>query len=546
MSRYTIVFILHDKNIKKDILLYGISLPTNADYIVNEKFDFKDKNAFIEEKNILGKKSGKLLLVYKKLTNDYSIDNEINLTKIFGENVVNDNQDISFNILNKQEIIQTFNDYKNESPESILKLPINTDIYYTDSFLNYYQNNRDNYHEIVRILNFLKENIDLSFIDNSDSLYSKRLGCFEYITKVPEFIEKKSKIFDISTEFTDENKTKEKFYFEKLQKYNKPLSIILTVYNDLKDIIFCQKKEIRSWENKMYFDKIFPREYIASMKYQIFDENGNLIEDYKCAFIKMISLGINALGEQTSVTFDNKNYKKNSICKDTEQTVSISSIHNTSMAINYDRELNENWFSVCNANKEFYGGLMDYLKINKDRGIFIRNDDCEKVKKIQNFLLWTITGNDDCIMTIIDPYFGITVDEKTKKITSSSFEIFYVLPKNIKLKIYSCLNLNMNDVNIAKINKIINNFKDYNLSLGNTKWFDFNKEKKFHDRYIKIENKKTNRISIYIVSNSFNSLLENYPLCIVEILGEMKEHMLEYIEELEKDDDKKSILEESK
>ena len=82
MSRYTIAFILHDKNTEKDILLYGISLPTNVGCITNEKFDFKDKSTFIEEKNVFGKKSGKLLLVYKKLTDDYSISNEINLTKI--------------------------------------------------------------------------------------------------------------------------------------------------------------------------------------------------------------------------------------------------------------------------------------------------------------------------------------------------------------------------------------------------------------------------------------------------------------------------------
>ena len=69
-----------------------------------------------------------------------------------------------------------------------------------------------------------------------------------------------------------------------------------------------------------------------------------------------------------------------------------------------------------------------------------------------------------------------------------------------------------------------------------------NQKNKFHDRYIKVENKETNKTSVYMVSNSFNSLLENYPLCIVEIFGEIKEYILKYIEELESDDDKKSIL----
>ena len=186
---------------------------------------------------------------------------------------------------------------------------------------------------------------------------------------------------------------------------------------------------------------------------------------------------------------------------------------------------------------------MNYLKINKNVGIFIKNSDSEKVKKIQNFLLGIITGNDDCIMTIIDPYFGITFDKNSKTITSNSFEIFYILPKNIKLKIFSCLEFDKNNENINEINKIINNFKDYNLSLGNTEWFNFNQKNKFHDRYIKVENKETNKTSVYMVSNSFNSLLENYPLCIVEIFGEIKEYILKYIEELESDDDKKSILE---
>lgn len=542
VNRYNIAFILHNNNDKKDIFLYGISIPTTYNYKIDESFNFKDKDSFIENKNIL-KKYNKTLVVYKKLTNDYCIDQAINLTKIFGKNIKNENnEDLSFNVLNKQDIIQVYNDYKNYSPESIFKLPINTEVYYTDSFLKYY-NSQKNFNEIIEILKFLKENISLSFIDNNDNLYSKRIGCFEYITKVPEFIEYRDKIFEISTEFIDDSKSQERVYFCKLQKYNKPLSITLTLYNDLNDIIFCQKKDIKPRENKIYFDKIFQTEYVGYIKYQIFDQDGNLISDYKCAFLKSIIITIGTYGNDASYKISDSNYKKNSIFRNTNQTIQNSNVHKSNLYINHDSKLNNNWKNVYEYTRNFYHELIDYMDNNKKfYDVFIDNNDTEKVEKIKKFF-YNITKDNNYLMTIIDPYFG--VDFNNNQITSNSFEIFYSLPKNIKLKIISCLNIIKNN-NIDKIRQIIKNFKDYNLSLGNTIWYDFTEQKKFHDRYIKIENKDINKVHLYMVSNSFNSLLENFPFCIVEVLNEnAKANILSYIDKLEQDNTKNNILEEN-
>lgn len=577
-NRYSITFILHDKETKQDIFLYGISLPTEAGI---KEFEFpknEDETFFLKKEKISRYKE---LVIFRNITPDYQILDNINITNIINDKrIKNENkEDLTFNILNKQEIIQTYSDYKNESPESILKLPIRTNIYHTNSFFDYYKDLEKNYSEITKILNFLKENTGLSFIDNRESLYSKRLGCFEYITEVPDFVEERNEIFLVEQEFCDDDKRNEKFYFQKLKKYNKPLSVILTIYNDLNDIIFCQKKEIKSkisTKEKIFFDKSLPREYIASMKYQIFNDEGKIIGDYKCSFIKSINVNMHVLESKPIIKIDNALYHKKSIYNGTGQNIIKPSGNKSSMEINYDKELNERWVLVYNKIRNFYDKWIDYLKSNKeDTGIFINNNILNKAElttKLKKFFE-KIVDNDDCILTIIDPYFGITFDDKDKKntantkdisndksndngivsndnkkniiITANAFEAFYTLPLNTKLIVYSCLNLKAGfkkNSNAENIKKMFDNFKEYGVSIGNTEWFDFIEANKFHDRYIKVENIVTKKVKLYLVSNSFNNLLIKYPLCISELFGNTKENALNYIDNLEQDNEKIDIF----
>lgn len=488
------------KNNKKVIFLYGLTLPTNVEQYSEIKVDSKKID------------SNRNIVVFSNICEtNLSVENGL----LNFDGFIKSEKE-ALNIINYKEVIQLAREVNRDIPNSLLTTPLYTKCFYTDEFYHYYDEQNfeiSSIEPLIKILEVL-ENISGQKFTSS---YSKRLGCYE-IGEPQEWVEKKTTPFLVDTQKQEETlkyifKIDEDYVFEKV-------TIHLIIYNNdneiVKDVI-----KITSNDREVFLVEM-KKEDSASLEYWVFNKDGKLIDRNKYGFIRSISLNTNLLGKTYDINA--KNYSNKSPLKDKKRSVSTYTQGFRNM-IEVDKipDIEER------ANK-----LYEKLKTYKEEDVLYKNGAWFNVGEHENIIkfLNKSTMNGAYRITFIDPFIS----------SSASLDYLYHFEnQQISMQFISCweTNISPDDSEEQKETKISTNelqeqlmkIQDFNIPLKTAQWFNF-EAKKFHDRFIYIENVSSGEKEVYSMSNSLNNMLKKYSLLITPLKGEVLQKALIYLDEL--------------
>lgn len=84
---------------------------------------------------------------------------------------------------------------------------------------------------------------------------------------------------------------------------------------------------------------------------------------------------------------------------------------------------------------------------------------------------------------------------------------------------------------INELQEQLKRIQEFNIPLKTANWYNF-EAKKFHDRFLYVENVSTGEKQVYSISNSLNNMLKKYSLLIIPLNGNVLEKALFYINNL--------------
>lgn len=484
---------------EKVIFLYGLTLPTKA-----EKNDIT-----IDSKEIDTKKQ---IIVFSKI-HETSLSIENGLLNFNG--FIKSKKD-SLQIINYKETIQVTSEVNRDIPNSLTTSPLYIKCFYTGEFYNYYdEQNFENatIKSFITILEVLEKISGQKFTTS----YSKRLGCYE-IGRTQEWVEDKATPFLVDTQKLEDTikyvlKIDEDYLFEES-------TIHLIVYNNDNEIVKDIIKNTKS-KKEVYLTQINKGDN-ASLEYWIFDKDGILIDRNKFSFIRSISLNASLVGKTYNIP--SKIYANKSPLKDKDRNLSTYT-----QGFKNNIEVDEIPNVEEKANK-----LYRRLKTYKEQDVFYKNGvwfNKGEHENIINFLN-KITLHGAYKIIFVDPFIS----------SSASVDYLYLFEnQQTSIQFISCWETNISpddselekkiDNSINELQQHLTNIKDFNIPLKTAQWYNF-KAKKFHDRFLYIENVSTNEKQVYSLSNSLNNMLKKYDLLIIPLKGEVLKNALIYIDSL--------------
>lgn len=487
------------KDDEKIVFLYGLTLPTKA-----KKNDTKivSKKVDITKKIIVFSTTSE-----KELSRENSLLNFIGFIKSEKE---------PLEIINSKEIIQVTSEVNWDIPNSLTTSPLHVKCFYTEEFYNYFSEQNFENSPVESFINILKVLQELSG-QNFLASYSKRLGCYE-VGQPQERIEEKVSPFVVDTQKQEETlkyilKIDTDYIFEEI-------TIHLIVYNNDNEIV---KDIIKSCnQNKDIFLTEIKKEDCASLEYWIFNKEGKLIDRNKHSFIRSISLNCSL----PSKTYDinSGDYSKKSPLKDKKRSVSTyNQGFQNNIEVDKIPDIEEK------ANK-----LYKRLKRYKEEDVLYKNgiwSDVGEHEDIINFLNG-ITSKGVYKIIFIDPFIS----------SDASLDyLFHFKNQQIVMQFISCWETNISPDDsgkkkeiqntVSELQKQLEQIKDFNIPLKTVQWYNF-KAKKFHDRFIYIENISSAERQVYSMSNSLNNMLRKYNLTLLPLKGEVLKKALFYINNL--------------
>ena len=349
------------------------------------------------------------------------------------------------------------------------------------------------------------------------SNYSKRLGCYE-IGEPQEWVEEKATPFVVDTQKQEETlkytfKIDEDYVFEEV-------TVHLIVYNNDNEIVKDTIKIIHN-DREVFLTEI-KKEDNASLEYWIFDKDGTLIDRNKYGFIRSISLNANLLGKTYDI--DAKNYSNKSPLKGKNRSVST-----------YTQGFKNNIeVDKISDVEERANELYHRLKVYREEDILSKNGAWFNIGEHENIIkfLNIITMHGDYKIVFIDPFIS----------SNASLDYLYHFEnQQITIQFISCWETNISpddseekketEVSINELQEQLKRIQEFNIPLKTAQWYNF-RAKKFHDRFIYIENVSTYEKQVYSLSNSLNNMLKKYSLLITPLKGEVLQKALIYLNAL--------------
>ena len=489
-----------NKDNEKVIFLYGLTLPTKIEQYTKIKINSKDID--------LNKK----IVVFSNICEtNLSVENGL---LSFDEFIKSKKE--ALNIINYKEIIQVASEVNRDIPNSLVTTPLYTKCFYTDEFYRYYDEQNfetSSIESLIKTLEVLENMTGQKFT----SSYSKRLGYYE-IGQPQEWVEAKATPFLVDTQKQEETlkyifKIDEDYVFEKV-------TVHLIVYNNDNEMV---KDIIKTTHNdREVFLAEIKKEDNASLEYWIFDKDGNLIDRNKYGFIRSISLNANLLGKTYDI--DAKNYSNKSPLKDKNRSVSTySQGFRNNIEVDKIPNIEER------ANK-----LYHRLKVYKEEDTLYKHGAWFNVGEHENIIefLNKVTLHGAYKITFIDPFIS----------SKASLDYLYHFKnQQVSMQFISCWETNISpddsedqketEISINELQEQLKGIQDFNIPLKTAHWYNF-KAKKFHDRFIYIENVSSGEKQVYSMSNSLNNMLKKYTLLITPLKGEVLLKALMYLDRL--------------
>jgi len=489
------LYFLGDKNKKgnkEKVFLYGLSLPTNFNKIVNSK---PQKIGDIANHSVY--------LYYSINSEDYIYNNS---TIEF--NKVNSFLSSELNIVNQRKTIQNNQHYNfEENLESPIGSTVNMNVFFTNDFFEYESAkylDENNKSELKEILKILAEDSSQSFNSN----YSKRLGCFE-LAEIQPWAET-SVPFNLSIS----RETLNKYIFNR-KNIEQSVFIHLIVYSTLQEILLDEIKMLEKGINEIIFNTEIKND--VGYEYWVFDNNGKLLHKDKAYWMLGLNMQMNMIGQTIKkVPYEVKNKKAKT------QDVTISTPNNL-LKIDYPDNKSEN--EIDNRCNIIYKFTQAPKTDQKGNWFSASENNVTNVIKYINSLLTSNNTN----LTIIDPFFS----------RESIYPLLHLQNSTLKINIISCWGnedpdtseqVTKDDIK-TNVTKTLESVKDYNLPASRLNWYDFT-PKLFHDRFMIIENRQTHDKQIFMLSNSLNNLLKTYDFCILSLEGTVKEQANKYLDDL--------------
>ncbi len=495
MNFITWLYFLEEKKNKKDIFLYGFSLPTSH------------QPTLPKQKTLRINKKKKILLfttissTLPQITKNFlSFDGFMRKEKY------------KTDIVSSEKTILVDKNINKVTPFSFLGYPIYADTFYTKEIHDYIHN----YLTTEELNSILKKLSDISGLPFND-IYAKKLGCYE-VGKVFQRVEHKN-IQYIDCKI-NRNENKREYWFIKDKSIDYGFTIHLIIYNEDNEILYDFIDTIlKDGDSKKLITTNLNED--AGFEYWIFDKENNLIDRRKINFAKKMNLVINFVEGQYIVPKETFN-KKNPLYKEDRKVQIYTPYSNQTFQVTKEN------INIKSINKELFKNLKEY---NQKDNIFKYGKwfNKENYKELINFFN-EITKNGNYELVFIDPFIS----------SSACLDYLYHLKNtNITFTFISCWAYNVSpddkknetiSQHISKFKNVLDNLQDYKLPLKNSTWYNL-KEKSFHDRYLYVKNLSTNEILIFSISNSLNNLLSNYDnLLILPLHGKPCIEAKNYIE----------------
>jgi len=491
MNYITWLYFLKEKKTKTLTFLYGLSLATN-----NDTSDTRESTTKINKRQNI--------VVYTTISNSIIIKNNCLDFNFFIKK-----EKYESGIIDIKNTILVSTEVDRKIPCSILNVPLYTTTYYTKDIHEYIENYS------IEELNLILEKLSTLSSQDFTGNYLKRIGCYE-VGKPQKWLENRNSIFELGQK-SDIINNKREYFFEKKEGYLEQSYLLhLIVYNRDNEILFDIIKQIPKEEK---FISLLFATMDAGFEYWVFNDKNELIARDNRTFILFGSISINIF--EAEYTLPKETFPKKSSLSKEDIKVKLS----TRVSHNVGRN---NLFDIQDKNRKLYRKVQDFNeKDNFEKyGKWFKKDDYKDIIKALN----EITKEGEYKLTLIDPFISST---------ASLDYLYHFENTQISLQFISCWakdtspdNDTLHDTTIKYINELketLDNIQDYKIPLKNTTWYNF-KEKKFHDRFIYIENISKKEISIYTISNSFNNMLTNYEnLSIIPLHGNVLINAREYI-----------------
>ena len=488
------------KDNKKVIFLYGLTLPTKIEKYTKIRIDSEKID------------SDKEIVVFSNISEtNLSVENGL----LSFDGFIKSKKE-ALNIINYKEVIQVASEVNRDIPNSLVTTPLYTKCFFTDEFYRYYDEQNfetSSIESLVKILEVLENMTGQRFTSN----YSKRLGCYE-IGEPQEWVEEKATPFVVDTQKQEETlkytfKIDEDYVFEEV-------TVHLIVYNNDNEIVKDTIKIIHN-DREVFLTEI-KKEDNASLEYWIFDKDGTLIDRNKYGFIRSISLNANLLGKTYDI--DAKNYSNKSPLKGKNRSVST-----------YTQGFKNNIeVDKISDVEERANELYHRLKVYREDDILSKNGAWFNIGEHENIIkfLNIITMHGDYKIVFIDPFIS----------SNASLDYLYHFEnQQITIQFISCWETNISpddseekketEVSINELQEQLKRIQEFNIPLKTAQWYNF-RAKKFHDRFIYIENVSTYEKQVYSLSNSLNNMLKKYSLLITPLKGEVLQKALIYLNAL--------------
>ena len=478
---------------KTKLFVYGLSLPTSYGCINSKPKCIKKLSNGWKLICYISICETQLQNIYKGKYLDFS-----NIDPVFSHKSYT---------MHHEKTLQFLDHTSPSAPPSPIDALVTMNIFHTPEFINSQFFNDMSSNEFMEICKSISNDRQ-----NFAKVYMARLGCFEW-AETPNWAER-------NLPFSLITKSKSIVFHRDDIQSDWNLHIIL--YSPYKEIILDTFVPIPKGEQDLNIP--IDSFHVSEQEYWLFDNLGKVLHHEKTGFIEKICGTISTLC--SPIRIDDKMTKQN------PKLSQVIPIHNTGWTTSIPISQGEKELKLL-QNKIFDKRASFELK--EQEGLWFHRGTHNKLSEISDLLDFfnKITESSEEIeVTIVDPFISkeslsllVRLRNTRLRITIISCWILKQNPDDPKER----LSIEQINQEIEKTKSILEKLQQTESALSSAKWYNLSADK-FHDRYIMLQTKTTNKI--YMLSNSINNLLIKYDFCIVPLQGNTAINAVNYVKGL--------------